>query len=114
MLQDCYFAAKDGGRHVVHWSGTTNNQRHVFPHKSSQHKRAPIMRGDMEPTDDGAEADLDLDLDLDSETKLDIGDTDIHPLSQAAYWYRHPGQRGSNNASFALTGSGLTSKPENG
>lgn len=70
----CCFTARDGGRHgVVHWSDTTGSGVHkqaVFLRKSGHQKRTPIVRGDMAP---------------------DIDESDVHPLSQAAYWYRRPG-----------------------
>lgn len=74
MLKGCYFTARDEGRHgVVQWSGTasggTRNQV-MFLQKSGHQKRTPLVRGDMEP---------------------DISESDIHPLSQAAYWFKHPG-----------------------
>lgn len=73
MLKGCYFTARDEGRHgVVHLSGTgssgTRNQV-MFLQKSGHQKRTPVVRGDMGP---------------------DVSESDIHPLSQAAYWYRHP------------------------
>jgi len=72
-LQYC-FTARDGGRRgVMHWSGTAGSgvrKQAMFLHKSGHQKRTPVVRGDMEP---------------------DIDESDVHPLSQAAYWYRHPG-----------------------
>lgn len=77
VTSECYFTARDGGRH---WSGTAGSgaRKHaMFLRKSGHQNRAPIVRGDMEP---------------------DIDESDVHPLSQPAYWYRHPGSvhRGSN------------------
>lgn len=73
MLKGCYFTARDERKHgVMHWSGTASSgarNQVMFPWKSGHQKRTPVVRGDMEP---------------------DISETDIHPLSQAAYWYKHP------------------------
>ncbi|XP_021926605.1 laminin subunit beta-1 isoform X2 [Zootermopsis nevadensis] len=66
--------ARDEGRHgVVHWSGTASDgarNQVMFPQRSGHQKRTPVVRGDMEP---------------------EISESDIHPLSQAAYWHKHPG-----------------------
>lgn len=74
MLKGCYFTARDEGRHgVVHWSGTASDgarNQVMFPQRSGHQKRTPVVRGDMEP---------------------EISESDIHPLSQAAYWHKHPG-----------------------
>jgi hypothetical protein len=88
MLKGCYFTARDGGRHgVVHWSGAASSvarkQVMFLQQKSGQQKRTPVVRGDTEP---------------------DVNESDIHPLSQAAYWYRRPGSvhGGSNKLHWRI------------
>lgn len=81
MIKGCYFAARDGGRHgVVHWSDTASTGAHkqvMFLQKSGHQKRTSVVRGDMGP---------------------DSSESDIHPLSQAAHWYRHLGSvKGGSN-----------------
>lgn len=85
ILKGCYFTARDGGRHgVMHWSDTASTvaQKQVmFLQKSGHQKRTSVVRGDMEP---------------------DSSESDIHPLSQAAYWYRHPGSVQGGSSKFHL------------